>query len=234
MFLSKLRTKLFYSYQKRYYEQEFIFLRKNHKAFLDIAINGEPKGRLTFELFFNYTPKTAMNFFNLCKGYTNNYGKYISLKNTKFHRAVPGLLVQGGKITEDNKESYYGGNFADENFVVSHKEPGILSMANDGVNTNGTQFFITTSQCDWFDGKHVAFGKVIEGIDVLNNIEGEGKFNGELKSEVEITDCGVIEVKEEDHDHHGHHHDHHEHHEEHNHNHHENHEHDSKKNKLHH
>ncbi len=99
MFLSKLRTRLFYSYQKRFYEQEFLFLRKNHKAYLDIAINGEPKGRLTFELFFNFTPKTAMNFFNLCKGYTNKNGKAITLKNTKFHRAVPGLLVQGGKLT---------------------------------------------------------------------------------------------------------------------------------------
>ncbi len=81
-------------------------------------------------------------------------------------------------------------------------------MANDGINTNGTQFFITTSECDWFDGKHVAFGKVIDGIEVLNHIESEGKLNGELKSEVEIIDCGVIEVKEEEHHHHGHEHGH--------------------------
>lgn len=206
-------------YQKCYFENETIFLRKNHKAYLDISINGEPKGRLQFELFFNYAPKTSFNFYNLCKGFLNKDGKEISFKKTEFHKAIPGMLVQGGRISHDNSESFYGNKFGDENFVVSHEVPGILSMANDGINTNGSQFFITTSDCSWFDGKHVAFGRLIDGVNILNLIEAEGKVDGNLKSKIEIIDCGVIdEVEEEHHDEHHHEHDHHdEHHHEHDH-----------------
>jgi len=203
----------FFTFQRRYFENETIFLRKNHKAFLDISINGQAKGRLEFELFFNYTPKTSFNFYNLCKGYINKQGKEVSYKNTQFHKAIPGMLVQGGRLNDDNSESFYGNKFGDENFVVSHEFPGILSMANDGINSNGSQFFITTSDCSWFNGKHVAFGRLVDGVHILNAIEAEGKLNGELKSKVEIINCGVIDVVDDD----EHHHDHHEHDEEHGH-----------------
>ena len=180
MFLSKTRSKLnIYSLQKRFFEQDFQFVRQNNKAYLDISIDKQPIGRLTFELYTKYTPRTALNFYNFCKGFQNKEGKLFSYKNTKFHKVIPGMLIQGGQVSDNNSVSYYGKQFADENFVISHESVGILSMANNAINTNGSQFFITTSDCSWFDGKHVAFGKVIEGIEdksLVNNYYSKIKF----------------------------------------------------------
>eukprot|EP01120_Amphizonella_sp_Union-15-10_P011999 TRINITY_DN5246_c0_g1_i3.p1 TRINITY_DN5246_c0_g1~~TRINITY_DN5246_c0_g1_i3.p1 ORF type:complete len:106 (+),score=11.51 TRINITY_DN5246_c0_g1_i3:309-626(+) len=105
-------------------------------------------------------------------------------------------MIQGGDITHGNGyggESIYGSKFADENFKIKHSEPGLLSMANSGPGTNGSQFFITTVPCPWLNGKHVVFGKVIDGMSVVKSIESQGKSSGEVKSKVVISDCGQLD-----------------------------------------
>lgn len=129
--------------QKRSYEQEFLFLRKNNKAFIDISINGESKGRITFELFTKYLPKTSLNFFNLCQGVTDSHGKVYSYKNTKFNKVLPGLLVQGGEVEGYKKIQTH------ENYFFPHDQSGVLAMANLDSNSYNSQFFITTSDCSW-------------------------------------------------------------------------------------
>ena len=186
------------------YMQEQPKVRKNLKAYFDISINQQPKGRMVFTLFGEDCPRTALNFYHLCKGDKVNQktNKALHYKGSKFHRVIPGFMCQGGDIINGDGSgsiSIYGDTFGDENFIFSHDQPGLLSMANRGSNTNGSQFFITTADCGWLDGKHVVFGKIEEGIEVLNAIESCGAGNGKPKSEIKITDCGVLETEENNH-----------------------------------
>lgn len=150
-----------------------------------------------FELFKNIVPRTAENFRALCTGEKGRgiSGKALSYKGCSFHRIIPDFMCQGGDFTNFNGtggESIYGTKFADENFELKHTEPFLLSMANSGPNTNGSQFFITTVPCPWLDGKHVVFGKVVEGTDVVKQMEQQGTRSGTVKQPVVIADCGQL------------------------------------------
>ena len=169
----------------------------NPKVFFDITIGKVAAGRIEFELFEDVVPLTANNFRALCTGEKGKgkSGKKLHFKGSKFHRVIPKFMLQGGDFTRGNGtggESIYGAKFPDENFKLKHTEKGQLSMANAGRNTNGSQFFITTVPCPWLDGKHVVFGKVTAGMDVVDRIESVGSRNGATRSNVTITDCGEI------------------------------------------
>lgn len=166
-------------------------------VFFDIIIGGKTSGRIVMELFNDIVPKTAENFRCLCTGEKGmgKLGKPLHYKGCKFHRVIPEFMCQGGDFTNGDGtggESIYGENFPDENFIEKHTGPGILSMANAGPNTNGSQFFLCTIKTDWLDGKHVVFGKVIEGMEVVKNIEAVGSENGATSQEVAIADCGEL------------------------------------------
>lgn len=168
-----------------------------NRVFFDITIGGAPAGRLIVELYNDIVPKTAENFRALCTGEKGmgHEGKPLHYKGSIFHRIIPDFMCQGGDFTRFNGtggESIYGEKFPDENFQMKHTQPGILSMANAGPNTNGSQFFLTTVKTDWLDGKHVVFGHVVEGLDVLKNMEKQGTQSGKPKAEVKIADCGQL------------------------------------------
>jgi peptidylprolyl isomerase len=171
----------------------------NPKVFFDVAIGGQPAGRIVFELFRDKVPNTAENFRCLCTGEKGACktapGKQLHYKGSVFHRIIPQFMIQGGDFTRGDGtggESIYGGKFKDENFSIQHSTPGLLSMANAGPNTNGSQFFITTVVTSWLNGKHVVFGKVIEGMDVVANLEKQGSKNGKTSQVCSITDCGEL------------------------------------------
>lgn len=168
------------------------------KTFFDISIGGKTAGRIVFNLFDD-TPKTSENFYQLCKGdygfAKSNPAIPLSYKKSIFHRVIKNFMLQCGDFTNGNGtggESIYGEKFEDENFIHKHDRPYLLSMANAGPNTNGSQIFITLEKTDWLDGKHVVFGEVIMGTRLAKRIENLKTENDKPVEDVVIDDCGVL------------------------------------------
>merc|ERR1711920_1149406 len=162
------------------------------KVYFDITIDGAEAGRIVFGLFGDTVPKTTKNFSTLCDGSAGmgNAGKPLHFEGSSFHRIIPGFMAQGGDFTAGNGtggESIYGNKFEDENFKLQHTKPYLLSMANAGPNTNGSQFFITVDKTSWLDGKHVVFGEVTDGLDVVKSMVTYGSQSGKTSAKIEIT-----------------------------------------------
>jgi cyclophilin family peptidyl-prolyl cis-trans isomerase len=168
-------------------------------AFFDISIGGIHQGKIVFRLYDDIVPKTVCNFKCLCtgeKGIGATTNKPLHFRGTISHRVIPGFMVQMGDFSQGNGrggESIYGGKFNDENFRIKHSKAGLLSMANAGPNTNGSQFFITLVPTPHLDGKHVVFGEVMQGMDIVKRIENVETDNDRpiRLQEVMITDCGI-------------------------------------------
>ncbi|XP_054027306.1 NK-tumor recognition protein isoform X3 [Dryobates pubescens] len=172
------------------------------QCFFEIEINREPVGRIMFQLFSDICPKTCKNFLCLCsgeKGIGKTTGKKLCYKGTTFHRVVKNFMIQGGDFSEGNGkggESIYGGYFNDENFILKHDRAFLLSMANRGKHTNGSQFFITTKPAPHLDGVHVVFGLVISGFEVIEQIENlKTDTASRPYADVRVIDCGVLVTK---------------------------------------
>lgn len=161
-----------------------------NKVFFDISADDKPLGRVSFQLYDDVAPKTAENFRALCTG-----EKGFGYAGSIFHRVIPQFMLQGGDFTRHNGtggKSIYGDKFADENFQKKHDKVGLLSMANAGPNTNGSQFFITTVVTPWLDGKHVVFGEVTDGYDVVKAVESLGSNSGATRTKITIDASGEL------------------------------------------
>ena len=168
-----------------------------HRTFFDVQIDNDEPGRIEFGLFGDTVPKTVENFRALCTGEkgTGKQGKPLHYKGSHFHRIIPGFMAQGGDFTHGTGiggESIYGDKFADENFKLQHEKPYLLSMANAGPNTNGSQFFITFVKTPWLDGRHTVFGQVLEGKDVVQALEKIGSQSGATSKKAVIADSGEL------------------------------------------
>ncbi|KRW99649.1 Cyclophilin-like peptidyl-prolyl cis-trans isomerase domain [Pseudocohnilembus persalinus] len=160
------------------------------KVYFDISFGGQEPERITFSLFSDIVPKTAENFRALCTG-----EKGFGYKGSSFHRVISDFMAQGGDFTAGNGtggKSIYGAKFQDENFKEKHTKPGMLSMANAGPNTNGSQFFLTFVPCPWLDGKHVVFGEMIDGKSAFDKLQQNSSSSGKPKTNIKITDCGQL------------------------------------------
>jgi len=160
------------------------------KVYFEVTVDGKPLGRIEFDLYDDVVPKTTENFYQLCTG-SPGFG----YAGSGFHRVIPDFMLQGGDFTNHNGtggKSIYGAKFADENFKLKHTKPGLLSMANAGPGTNGSQFFITTVVTSWLDGKHVVFGEVVKGMDIVKTIEGLGSQSGKPKGKIVIAKSGAV------------------------------------------
>eukprot|EP00413_Alexandrium_margalefii_P036316 CAMPEP_0204589638 /NCGR_PEP_ID=MMETSP0661-20131031/49313_1 /ASSEMBLY_ACC=CAM_ASM_000606 /TAXON_ID=109239 /ORGANISM="Alexandrium margalefi, Strain AMGDE01CS-322" /LENGTH=214 /DNA_ID=CAMNT_0051599571 /DNA_START=58 /DNA_END=702 /DNA_ORIENTATION=- len=163
----------------------------NPRVFFDITADGEALGQIVMELKADVAPKTAENFRCLCTG-----EKGFGFAGSPFHRVIPKFMCQGGDFTKGNGtggKSIYGAKFADENFKLAHAGPGILSMANAGPNTNGSQFFLCTVKTAFLDGKHVVFGQVITGYNVVRAIETLGSESGSTSKSIKVAKSGQVE-----------------------------------------
>jgi len=173
----------------------------NPHVYFDIQQGEEQIGRVIMQLYMDITPKTAENFKALCTGEKGpgTKGKFLHYKGCAFHRVIKDFMIQGGDFTNGDGtggESIYGEKFADENFKVKHTKGGLLSMANAGPGTNGSQFFITCKDTPHLDDKHVVFGHVVEGMDIVRKVEDSDVGEGDKpKVEIVIADCGEIDFK---------------------------------------
>jgi peptidylprolyl isomerase len=162
-----------------------------NNVYFDISVDDQPAGRIVFRLFDDVVPETARNFRELATG-EHGFG----YAGSGFHRIIPAFMLQGGDFTAGNGtggKSIYGAKFKDENFQLKHDRPFLLSMANSGPHTNGSQFFITTVVTDWLDGKHVVFGEVVEGQDVVKAVEAKGSRSGRPSAKVVVTASGIVD-----------------------------------------
>ncbi|CAI7595890.1 unnamed protein product [Penicillium pancosmium] len=169
--------------------------QKRSRVFFDIEVGGVKAGRVAFELFDDVVPKTADNFRSLCTGEkgVGQQGKPLTYKGSIFHRVIKQFMIQGGDFTAFNGtggESIYGEKFPDENFDLKHDRPFLLSMANSGPGTNGSQFFVTTVPTPHLDGKHVVFGEVINGKSIIRKIENMATQSDKPKVDVTVVNCG--------------------------------------------
>jgi len=170
----------------------------NPVVFFDIRIGSTEIGRVLMELYFDLVPRTAENFRQLCTGECKKDGVPLGYKNTSFHRVIKDFMIQGGDFVNGDGTgctSIYGGGstFDDENFIMKHDGPGILSMANSGKDTNGCQFFVTCAKCDFLDKKHVVFGRVLDGLLVIRKVENVPTgANNRPKIPITIYECGQM------------------------------------------